>query len=309
MKSSTATPAPAASAAADAAAVGVGARQRQRELAEIVAAYTEVTDRLQLSHDRLRGEVARLREELAGKDRLLQRRSRLAALGEMAAGIAHEIRNPLGGIALYADLLAGKLGDREDLLSVARRIGAAVKGLDAIVSDVLTFAGEITPRLAPTSLGELLAATEAVVRARLAQRGSSLTVEADAALALRLDRTLMVRVLANLLSNAADAAGEGRVRLRAFARGADLVLEVADSGPGISPEAQERIFNPFYTTRPDGTGLGLAIVHRIVDSHDGTIAVENRPAPEGLGGAMFTVTLPGAVAAAPGFSRNEQETE
>ncbi len=266
-------------------------------LAEVIAAYTEVTERLRGSHDKLAAEVSRLREELASKNRQLERRSRLAALGEMAAGIAHEIRNPLGGISLYAGLLARKVGDRPEALSLAGRIAAAVERLDLIVNDVLAFAGEIRPDPRPVSLASVVASAQELTAGRFAQGRTRLTCRVDDG-TVEADAALLMRAISNLLYNAADAAGDGEVRLRAAVRDDGTAeIEVCDSGPGIDPATVDKIFDPFFTTKDAGTGLGLAIVHRIVDSHDGRLHVDNAPPPAGLGGARFGIMLPAAAAA------------
>lgn len=262
------------------------------ELAGMLSAYTEVTERLKSSHDKLAAEVGRLRGELASKNRELERRSRLAALGQMAAGMAHEIRNPLGGIALYAGLLVRQLPDRPESRTLAERIANGVQRMDTIVNDILAFAGEIRPQKQELLLSAVLGQTRELVFGRLEKAGTNLTIEVAPALSLRADSTLLVRAMSNLLFNASDAAGEGEVRVLARQAGQEIVISVCDSGVGIAPEAMEKIFNPFFTTKDSGTGLGLAIVHRIVESHGGRISAANAAPPEGLGGAMFTLVLP-----------------
>src|SRR4051794_26057542 len=113
--------------------------QRIEELGRIILAYSEVTERLQQSHDQLTQTVQTLREELSEKNRLLERKNRLAALGEMAAGMAHEIRNPLGGIQLYASLLGKDVADRPGSHELVTKISTGVKRLESIVSQVLQF--------------------------------------------------------------------------------------------------------------------------------------------------------------------------
>lgn len=263
-----------------------------QDLARMLSAYTEVTERLRSSHDRLAAEVGRLRGELASKNRQLERRSRLAALGEMAAGMAHEIRNPLGGIALYAGLLRKQLEDRPAQQALAARIACGVEGLNAIVNDILAFAGEIQPQKRPVDLASVVHEACDLARARLEQSGADLACDVPEGTELAADRSLLVRAVSNLLFNAIDAAGEGEIRLAGRIDGDRVVLTVADSGPGVPAENLERIFNPFFTTKDAGTGLGLAIVHRIVESHGGQIGAANAAAPEGLGGALFTISLP-----------------
>src|SRR5687768_10741457 len=121
--------------------------QRIEELGRIITAYSEVTDRLQQSHDQLQRTVESLRGELTEKNRQLERRNRLAALGEMAAGMAHEIRNPLGGIQLYASLLAKDVADRSDSLQLVAKISAGVKRVESLVSQVLEVTWEMKARV------------------------------------------------------------------------------------------------------------------------------------------------------------------
>ena len=115
-------------------------KTNRQDLLEMFAAYTEVTNRLRESHERLQGEVGRLRDELAAKNRELRRRERLASLGQMAAGLAHEIRNPLGAIALYVSMLQQDLADRPEQVQRAGKIGMAVSGLNRLVTSILEFA-------------------------------------------------------------------------------------------------------------------------------------------------------------------------
>src|SRR5437868_5097666 len=113
------------------------------DLHDVLQMYNQVTQRLQVSHERLEGEVVRLREQLEEKNRELEQKKRLAALGEMAAGIAHEIRNPLGGIQLYANTLLTYVADRPAAADLVRKISSGVKGLNSLVSDMLAFTRDL----------------------------------------------------------------------------------------------------------------------------------------------------------------------
>ncbi len=283
---------------------GEHSANRLDDLAGIIRAYTEVTDKLQRSHEALHDEVARLQRELTGANAQLQRSKRLAALGEMAAGIAHEVRNPLAAIQLYAEMIV------EDVQAVAQgrrpagalcepaetagKIASAVRGLNGIVGDVLSFAREIRPQLREVEVSLLL--DRAVSLHAPAFAAGGIAVARDdrhrPAVVACVDPDLIVQALLNLVRNAVDAmmiAGSAQPRqLTLDARGeqSQLVLVVRDTGPGIAEAHIDRIFNPFFTTRSTGTGLGLAIVHRIVDAHGGTISVYND------GGAVFEVRLP-----------------
>lgn len=320
----------------DGCAAGSEHDDRTDDLAQIMRAYNEVTQKLQASHESLKSQVVRLQSELVSTNAKLQRSKRLAALGEMAAGIAHEIRNPLGAIHLYAGMLVEDLEpdrapihDTGQMQETAVKIASAVRGLNAIVEDVLSFARELSPSPQLVEVGRLfdraveacapiLGAVEvAVCRADRQSDADDLRVEADP--------TLLHQTLLNLIRNAVDAMSEtaspggegdgvrgeggsegrrqgrgsqeaggesaGRVlTLDAYSEGGQVVMIVRDSGPGIAEADIDRIFNPFFTTRNTGTGLGLAIVHRIIDAHSGAISVHND------GGAVFSLSLPGAIA-------------
>ena len=138
--------------------------QRVEELGRIILAYSEVTDKLQQSHDQLQQTVELLREELSEKNRQLERRNRLAALGEMAAGLAHEIRNPLGGINLYASLLARDVADIPEALTTCNKINAGVKRLDALVSQTLQFTREISANVVDMDLAVIVEQTVDLAR-------------------------------------------------------------------------------------------------------------------------------------------------
>ena len=275
---------------------------RLDELAELVRAYNQVTDKLRHSHEHLSAEVARLRRELASADAQLQRSKRLSALGEMAAGIAHEIRNPLAAIQLYAQMvvedlepLATEFARAEPraaavpvALSNTKKIADAVRSLSAIVNDVLAFARQIEPEPRSVCVFDLL--VRAVEAHRPELDAGVIDVEFDAdPLDAELDGDLMQQALLNLVRNAAEAMegrDDRRLTLGIDVDGDDVLIEVRDTGPGIAPGDVDRIFNPFFTTRRAGTGLGLPIVHRIVEAHGGTITVHNDD------GAVFRVRLP-----------------
>lgn len=281
-----------------------GAAVTSGELGELFSAFNEVTARLQETHERLTGEVVRLKGELRRASDELDRSRRLAALGEMAAGIAHEVRNPLGSIGLYAEMLATDLADRPEERLVAEKIGRAVRGLDAVVGDVLSFSRAMRVRRAGVALpGAIERAAESckevLAGVRLGFEGEASEFFADAG--------LLQQALVNVIRNAAEAARsnaaarepEVRVAWGEAEIGSDeqqaraVSIRVSDSGAGLSDEVRERMFNPFFTTRNVGTGLGLAIVHRIVDAHGGQIRVRNAGAGEPhAGGAVIELVLP-----------------
>lgn len=276
----------------DAAPKPMEAPERQAELTDLLRSFNAVTESLRRSHEMLGAQVRELRCELAEKNRELEQRGRLAALGEMAAGVAHEIRNPLGGIRLYADLLARELADRPEQRDRAERIAAGVEALDHLVGDVLLFAGMGAMKRGRCFLGDVFAEVRAAVEPRLTAEGVDL--DCDPALGmveLNADPRQIARAFINLVANALDVSRAGlcvRVAVQPGAKKGRLRVAVEDAGPGISESDLERIFNPFFTTKSEGTGLGLAIVHRIVEAHDGRVWAENRATR----GARFIVELP-----------------
>ncbi|MFA7236629.1 MAG: ATP-binding protein [Phycisphaeraceae bacterium] len=270
----------------------MAAESRASELVEIIRAYNQVTDRLRQSHELLHSEVERLQHELASANAALQRSRRLAALGEMAAGIAHEIRNPLASIQLYANMLEKDLADQPEQHDIARRIASAVRGLDGIVNDVLTFSREMKVRRVEGSAMEAMERAVEAVGPLVEQHGIEVRYEGDDVL-LEHDRDLLRQALVNLIRNACEAMSpppppevcERVLTLGVSHDDASVTLTIRDSGPGIGEADIDRIFNPFFTTRATGTGLGLAIVHRIIDAHGGSISVHND------GGAVFMLTF------------------
>ncbi|MFK7961440.1 MAG: sensor histidine kinase [Phycisphaerales bacterium] len=291
----------------------------------LIAAFNRSAEELQRTHEVLQSEVGRLRDDLAEARARLRRSEQLAALGEMAAGIAHEIRNPLGSIGLYAQALEEDLVDQPEQSDLAGRIINAVRGLDAIVRDVLAFSRDHQPDPRPTDLAGLSRAALAHCAGLLSETdthlelvvvepdGSAVAIDteetrpdADGSPAVCADAVLMPSAVANLVRNAVEAMAsveDGQRQIRIELRRDQLtlpdgvrderaVLRVIDRGPGIPADVRARMFNPFFTTRATGTGLGLAIVHRIVDAHGGHVVVDDAPG----GGARIDLCLPLAAA-------------
>jgi two-component system sensor histidine kinase HydH len=274
------------------------------DLKDLMRAVNETTERLQGTHAALQQDVVRLKGELAEANAQLRRSKALAALGEMAAGIAHEVRNPLASIGLYAQVLGEDLAGRPPQADLCAKIGRAVQRLDAIVRDVLSFARD--NRISPRSCTAARLLEDGIETSRSALDEAGVSVlgpgsnEAD--IEVEADAGLVAQALANVIRNAAEAMAEAnspRREIRVSAvrqarrspeggRPLRVVLQVADTGPGISDDILRRMFNPFFTTRRTGTGLGLAIVHRIVDAHGGHVSVANRAG----GGSVVELCLP-----------------
>lgn len=285
----------------------------ETDLAQIVLAFNDATGKLQSAHEALRAEVARLKAELREANAQVERSGRLAALGEMAAGIAHEVRNPLGSIGLYAKMLEEDLKDRPADQELAGKIRRSVRGLDAVVMDVLAFSKEMRVSPERVAAGELL--DRAIEEGLAGRSGIEVVREHGAGLGVDCDPTLAHRALVNVVRNAAEAmleeSASGTLRVGVQRRlvpaagmqgGGGLamvVIAVRDSGPGVPPDVMQKMFNPFFTTRAAGTGLGLAIVHRIMDAHGGRVSVRNAP---GGRGAVVELMFPAEVSAAAGES-------
>ena len=263
------------------------------QLTSAFAAYSEISDRMQQSYVQLQAEVQRLRGELAQKNELLERKSRLAALGEMAAGMAHEIRNPLGAVQLYASLLERDLRELPDQVKLAQKIGNAVCSLDLIVNDILVFTQDQACEISPVHLYGLVADVVSYVLPTIADGQVHIDIsQIDRDCTVEVDVNLMHRVFMNLIRNAVEAVdGCGTVKVTAEAEPEDSEFRhricVADDGCGIELELMSKIFNPFFTTKGVGTGLGLAIVHRLIECHSGVISV----AKNGERGTVFTILL------------------
>ena len=234
-------------------------------------------------------------EQLEERERL---RDRLAALGEMAAAIAHEVKNPLAGIEVLAGLLRRKITDTPDAQSVLTDIIHEVKMANAIVQEVLEFVRPIRLQVGRTAVAE--AVRSAVQLADTKARRGDVSVDINVPQELppiQGDQYQLTQVFTNLLMNAYEAMeGKGRVTITArtvrvnngFQEQDTVLVELADEGPGMPQDVADRVFNPFFTTKPQGSGLGLAIVRKIVDAHDGRIDLNTAPGR----GTLIRVTLP-----------------
>lgn len=222
------------------------------------------------------------------------RSEKMASVGLLAAGMAHEIGTPLAGIIGYSGILAEELAGDEEKSDYLRRIAADAGRIDRLVKDLLNYARPVQPEKERIDLREFLEELFAMLeRQGLFKRlEPQLTVAADLP-DLYLDRHQLLQVLMNLVMNARDAMPDGGTLTIAAqpAAAESVLLEVIDSGDGILPENMEKIFEPFFTTKEPGkgTGLGLAISARLVESFGGRIAVESEPGR----GTKFTLQLPG----------------
>ncbi len=267
--------------------------QGLEDLREVIRAYNELAGRLEDSQSSLQREVERLREELEEKNRQLARKNRLEVLGEMAAGVAHEIRNPLGGIELYAGLIARAPSEGERVTKYAHKIIGATRDLSRTVGEILDFTRPLRPQARPLRVDDVVEAALDLASARVDAAGVKVARTARPEAIVAGDRNLLQRAFLNVIHNAVDAmAGGGTLkvsvaRARLGARAAWRVA-FADTGAGIAEADLAKVFDPFFTRKEGGTGLGLAMTGRIVAAHEGRLAAANA---EG-GGAVFSFTLP-----------------
>jgi signal transduction histidine kinase len=225
----------------------------------------------------------------------LRHAERLSSLGQLSAGMAHEIRNPLAGIAMTAQVLQSRLDDRPETEPYLQRIQAEVQRLERIVRSLLDYSRPARPQLASMDLRQAAGQAIGDLKGLAATTGIELLLpEGDTPCPARADRDQIHQVLLNLIQNAIQACAEGdRVGLRleraaAAGGGAGLArLIVWDSGPGVSEAAVVKLFDPFYTTKAEGTGLGLSLCQQIVKEHGGQLSY--RPREEG--GSEFIIEL------------------
>jgi two-component system, NtrC family, sensor histidine kinase HydH len=236
-------------------------------------------------------ELTEANRNLSQAEAAVRRSDRLAALGQLSAGLAHELRNPLGTIRASAEMLSRSVpADNEVAREVAGFIASEVDRSNSLVTRFLDFARPMQLKLVPSDLAEVLDRAVVLVERDTPQHRVTFYKNYSPDLApFPFDAELMERVFYNLLLNAAQASDEGgAITLKTRRLDGTAEVAVIDRGPGIDPKIREQIFNPFFTTKSDGVGLGLAIVSKIVDEHGGRMAVESEPGR----GSVFRVLLP-----------------
>jgi PAS domain S-box-containing protein len=219
---------------------------------------------------------------------LLREQAALARLGEMAAVVAHEVKNPLAGIRGSLQVIGGRMTGESRDRAVLRDIVDRLDSLNNIVDDLLVFARPREPKFAPVVLQDLFRSTVALLKKDPSHSSAHLDV-ADTRAVVRADAEQLQLVLVNLLLNAVQAThNQGRVSVDVATDGGVCRIAISDDGPGIPEEVRERIFEPFFTTKHRGTGLGLPTAKRVVERHGGSIEIQCPP----TGGTVVTVSLP-----------------
>ncbi|MDD3620406.1 MAG: ATP-binding protein [Desulfobulbaceae bacterium] len=219
----------------------------------------------------------------------VQKQEKMAAIGNLAAGIAHEVRNPLSSIKGYAVYFGSLFADDSEKKKAAEVMSAEVDRLNRVISELLELARPSDIKPTPTDLSFLLASSLRLVRQEAEAAGVRITTAIDPDIGpCSLDPDRITQVLINLYINGIQAmpAG-GELQITASQTDTGVLIAVADTGTGIPVEAGDKIFDPYYTTKTTGTGLGLAVVRKIVEAHDGTVEVRSDAR-----GALFTIHLP-----------------
>jgi two-component system, NtrC family, sensor kinase len=258
-----------------------------RRTASALQAERSVTHQ-QLEDLRLANEhITRAQEELVSAERL-------ATVGRLAAGVAHEVGNPLSGILGYLSLLRGQAGASGETAEYVDRIETEVHRINGIVRGLLDLGRPPQPTLTPVEVAVVAETSVRLVGASPDFQSVQVTVDVASGVTVLADAGPLSQVLINLLLNAAQAVGgRGVVRLQAREEpGATVRIDILDTGPGISPEVRPRLFEPFFTTKPGGkgTGLGLAISQSLVRAMGGTLEPRDMPG----WGSCFSVRLPRA---------------
>lgn len=248
--------------------------------------YEQALVKLDESHRTLREQT----EVLFQTEEQLRRADRLSALGELSAGMAHEIRNPLGSIKGAAEILKEGFRTDDPKAEFVQILLRETDRLNGIVEEFLGFARPKPPELRETEVNGIIESVLALTAQPARKAGVEVVKRLDPAVGRHdFDAALLQQAFLNLVLNAVQAMpGGGTLTVESRLRDGCLEVSFADTGTGISPESRKRLFSPFFTTKPGGTGLGLVITYRIVQNHGGTIDVESGPGR----GTAFTVRIP-----------------
>ncbi len=253
--------------------------------------FKEASSKLEERYSALRGEAEYLRKELQKKEIEVRRAERMAVLGQTAAALAHEVRNPLGAMKLFASLLREDLKALPKSIVLVDEIERSIGALDGVVSNVLQFAKEHESNLLPININSIISDQITVFKKLDRKDGVGFVTALSGASYILGNEQLLRQIFYNLFLNAAQAMhykGTITVSTSTIKRETEewLAISIKDTGPGIPNHIIDNIFEPFVTGRDEGTGLGLAIVKKILDQHKAQIIVSNQD------GAEFIIKFP-----------------
>ena len=229
-------------------------------------------------------------------EHLLRMQDKMESLGRIASGVAHEIRNPLSGVNVFLDGIKENFEDPDnakDIKELIDQAKAASNKIESIVKRVLDFSRPSLPKLELRDIN--IPIKEAINLSQVSLRKKEIEIErnlSDQILQVHIDSQLIEQVLLNMITNAAEALkdiqGRKAIAIASTMEKDNIIIRIGDSGPGVEADIQEKIFDPFYTTRTDGSGIGLSICQRIISDHGGRIEVSKSE----LGGAEFIIRIP-----------------
>ncbi|MCO6431758.1 MAG: hypothetical protein J5J00_12945 [Deltaproteobacteria bacterium] len=257
----------------------------RRELEQAFAKFSEASHKLEAKYEELLKETEILRSALREKEQEVRRAERLSMLGETAAALAHEVRNPLGAMRLFLSLLRREVGERGDAANYVNQIDKSISTLDNVVSNILQFSKTQNVAMGPLNLNALILEQVALFGGPAPQ--IEIVTELHAAPYIIGNEHGLRQMIYNLLLNSMQAMkNPGRITVSTKDDDDGIVVCFKDEGPGIPADKLSRIFDPFYTTKSEGTGLGLAVVKQIVIQHSGSVSAANND------GAVFEVRFP-----------------
>lgn len=272
--------------------------KNEHELVQLKAVFErfhETSERLEIRYESLRREAEELRARLEQKEKEIKRSEKLATLGETAAALAHEVRNPLGSIKLFSSLIKRDAYSPEQVLKLIEQIDVSVTNLEGVISNILLFAKDTNRAFTIVNVHSILKE----LCQSLSQLNPNLKfdLELKGSPFIQANESALRQAFYNLLLNAIQASGnKAQIEIRSHESdptgkvAGDLTLIISDNGPGIAEPLLTKIFDPFVSSKAEGTGLGLAIVRKIINEHAGSITAANRNLPEN--GAVFTLVLP-----------------
>jgi two-component system NtrC family sensor kinase len=275
------------------------------EMGHLAESFNAMTESLQKANEEIHGLIRNLEDKVEERTRELQsaqeqllQSEKLAAVGKIAATVAHEINNPLAGVFTYIKLMERRLekkpegdGDAEKFREYLATMGREVERTSAIVHNLLDLTRQREPSKKPCDINRIVEESLLIVQNKLKLHNVEVAKSLTPLENVNADPSQMKQVFINVMVNAAEAMqGGGRLAIRTFRSpdGAKAVLEFEDTGVGIPPEIMNRIFDPFYTTKEKGTGLGLSVVAGIVKRHEGHVEVQSEPEK----GTLIRITLP-----------------
>jgi len=258
-------------------------------LAGLAIAESMAYEQIEHFNEQLEAEVEKAQAELREIEREFAHQEKLVALGQMAAGVAHELRNPMTAVRGFAQRIFRRLPDEDANKRYAGIILEEMDRINILIRDVLEYARKDAPVYEKVLLQEVVDEVLFIFKDTLASNPITLIKDYSDLPAFYIDVNQIKQIVTNIVSNGIDVIKEGGdLKIKIYQDGENACLDIQDSGPGIWPEILKHIFNPFFTTKSSGTGLGLSIAHRLAELHGGDIRVKTQIGQ----GTCFTLVLP-----------------